>query len=353
MRAERSAANDRILIEGFIPGREFALEGLMHHGGLHVLALFDKPDPLDGPFFEETIYVTPSSVPADVQQRIAGAVRSAAAAIGLWHGPIHAECRVNDDGVFVLEVAARPIGGLCSRALRFNRGASPVDDRRSAEPAEQISLEELLLRHALGEAPHDWSRAPHASGVMMIPIPTRGLYRRVSGVEEARLIVGVEDVMDGEGRSVVAAAGGRQLSRVHSRAVPGSGQWSERFARRTRLRFAIDPSRGHNRRMAHQSSSTSRRSGDQQEWPKVMCVKFQKELPVSDDCPGRGTGQRIYDQVSKDAWNVGRAYEDDPQRVPPDALAERGADLVAKHMEDFFFGEGAALPPGYVPQQAK
>src|ERR1700724_2111997 len=129
IRAERNEAHDRIMVEGFIPGREFALEGLLHHGSLKVLALFDKPDPLDGPFFEETIYVTPSSVPTGVATNIAGAVSRAAAAIGLRHGPIHAECRLAARGespadagaVFVLEVAARPIGGLCSQALRFVR----------------------------------------------------------------------------------------------------------------------------------------------------------------------------------------------------------------------------------------
>jgi hypothetical protein len=188
IRAERNEAHDRILVEGFIPGREFAVEGLLHHGALRVLALFDKPDPLDGPFFEETIYVTPSSVPTGVETDIAGAVARAAAAIGLRHGPIHAECRLAMDAgaVFVLEVAARPIGGLCSQALRF-------EEKGVSRPL--FSLEELLLRHALGEPPGAWSREPSASGVMMIPIPRRGVYRRVSGVEDARRIDGVDQVI--------------------------------------------------------------------------------------------------------------------------------------------------------------
>jgi ATP-grasp domain/L-amino acid ligase C-terminal domain 2/ATP-grasp N-terminal domain len=189
IRAERNDAHDRLLIEGFIPGREFALEGLLDRGALTVLALFDKPDPLDGPFFEETIYVTPSSAPAGVEARIGDAVARAARAIGLRHGPIHAECRVNDGGVFVLEVAARPIGGLCSRALRFAR--SPADDPSRA----LFPFEELLLRHALGERPDAWSREPRASGVMMIPIPGRGVYRGVSGVEDACRVEGVDAVV--------------------------------------------------------------------------------------------------------------------------------------------------------------
>jgi hypothetical protein len=187
VRAERNDAHETILVEGFIPGREYAIEALLHHGELHLLAIFDKPEPLDGPFFEETIYVTPSSAPSAVQDQIVEAITKAALAIGLHHGPVHAECRVNDEGVFVLEVAARPIGGLCARALRVIQAASP-------RPAAPIPLEELLLRHALGEDPGTWRRERDASGVMMIPIPRRGILRGVEGVEAARDIEGVDDV---------------------------------------------------------------------------------------------------------------------------------------------------------------
>jgi hypothetical protein len=240
VRAERNEAHDRILIEGFIPGREFALEGLMQHGTLHVLALFDKPDPLDGPFFEETIYVTPSSADAD---RIAAAVRSAAAVIGLRHGPIHAECRVNDGGVFVLEVAARPIGGLCSRALSFDRGAS-VDSHRSPQPAGPISLEELLLRHAVGEPPDGWSREPRPSGVMMIPIPAHGVYRGVSGTDEASQVPGVDAVTvtaKTDQMLIPLPEGASYLGFIFAHgATSGSVEQSLRAAH-ARLRFSIDP----------------------------------------------------------------------------------------------------------------
>jgi biotin carboxylase len=179
VRIERDAAHDAIMIESFIPGREYALEGLLDGGALKTLALFDKPDPLDGPYFEETIYVTPSMLPREEQARIAGTVERAARALGLRHGPVHAEVRVNDQGIYVLEVAARPIGGLCSRALRFDDG---------------MSLEELLLRHALGENVADVTRESIASGVMMIPIPSRGIYRGVEGVDAARAVRGIDDV---------------------------------------------------------------------------------------------------------------------------------------------------------------
>jgi hypothetical protein len=190
VRAERNEANATALVEGFIPGREYALEGLMHHGRLQALALFDKPDPLDGPFFEETIYVTPSSASDDEQQAIVDRVQQAAAAIGLSHGPIHAECRVNAEGVYVLEVAARPIGGLCARALRF--GSDPETGRETRD-LTPISLEELLLRHALGEG-GIWERERAASGVMMIPIPKRGVFRHVDGLDEARAVSGIDAI---------------------------------------------------------------------------------------------------------------------------------------------------------------
>jgi biotin carboxylase len=182
VRALRDPDAGAVLIEGYIPGDEYAIEGLLEHGRLRVLAIFDKPDPLEGPFFEETIYVTPSRAGAARQRAIEAAVASAASALGLHHGPIHAECRVHGDRVFVLEVAARPIGGLCARALRFRDGAT------------EISLEELLLRHALGEASGSWNRAAAASGVMMIPIRHRGVYRRVEGVEAARAVPHVTDI---------------------------------------------------------------------------------------------------------------------------------------------------------------
>ncbi|MBF8300355.1 MAG: argininosuccinate lyase [Acidobacteria bacterium] len=190
VRIERDEAHGQVLVEGFIPGTEYAIEALLDQGTLQVLAICDKPDPLDGPFFEETIYRTPSVAPPEVQQRIASAVRAASAAIGLHHGPVHAECRISGDTVSMLEVAARPIGGLCSRALRF------VDtrERSTDRSTEVVALEEVLLRHALGEDVSSYVRESTASGVMMIPIPTRGVYRRVDGVDEAARVAGIEDI---------------------------------------------------------------------------------------------------------------------------------------------------------------
>ena len=183
VRHDHGAARGAALVEMFVPGREFAVEGLLEHGAFRALAIFDKPDPLDGPVFEETIYVTPSRAPVSVQEEIVKTVARAAAALGLRHGPVHAECRVNDTGVYVLEVAARPIGGLCARALRFTSRSGAL-----------VTFEELLVRHALGEDASGYARETAASGVMMIPVPARGVYRRVGGAERAGRVAGVTGV---------------------------------------------------------------------------------------------------------------------------------------------------------------
>jgi ATP-grasp domain/L-amino acid ligase C-terminal domain 2 len=176
---------DRFLqVESFIPGREFALEGILADGKLRVLALFDKPDPLDGPFFEETIYVTPSRESNDTQNAIVRTTQGAVKALGLTEGPIHAEMRVNQRGVWMLEVAARPIGGLCARVLP--------------------GLEELILRHAAGESDGALAMSTPAAGVMMIPIPREGIYVDVEGLQRARLEAGIED-------AIVTAKQGQKL----------------------------------------------------------------------------------------------------------------------------------------------
>jgi biotin carboxylase len=172
--------NEAIQVERYIEGREFALEGLMTQGELEVLAVFDKPDPLEGPFFEETIYVTPSRESHEIQSAIADTARRAVHALGLSHGPVHAEMRVNDHGVHILEVAARPIGGLCARALRFTGG---------------LTLEEVVILHATGNMPSDLMLFSPASGVMMIPVPQAGVYQSVTGIEEALRTPGVDDVV--------------------------------------------------------------------------------------------------------------------------------------------------------------
>ncbi|MGP0074595.1 MAG: ATP-grasp domain-containing protein [Bryobacteraceae bacterium] len=176
------AGEDQFLqVESFIEGREFALEGMLTNGRLRVLALFDKPDPLDGPFFEETIYVTPSRENPATQQAIVETTESAVRALGLTHGPIHAEMRVNRRGVWMLEVAARPIGGLCARVLP--------------------GLEELILRHGAGgdagdiAMPTPAAGVAPAAGVMMIPIPREGIYVDVEGLDQARSEPGIEDVI--------------------------------------------------------------------------------------------------------------------------------------------------------------
>jgi biotin carboxylase len=169
-----------VLIEDYVPGEEVVLEGMLRGGVLRVLALFDKPDPLIGPFFEETIYLTPSRHSAAVQHSVAACVTSACEALGLREGPIHAEARINDGGAWIIEVAGRSIGGLCSRILRFGTGGH--------------SLEELILRAAIRRDDTPEPRDSRAGGVMMIPIPRAGILRQVDGIDDARSVSGVEDI---------------------------------------------------------------------------------------------------------------------------------------------------------------
>lgn len=166
------------LVESYIPGGEVALEGMLDNGKLTVLALFDKPDPLVGPFFEETIYVTPSRLPAKIQGQIAECTAQSASALGLREGPVHAELRINEEGPWILEIAGRSIGGLCSQTLQFGVDAS---------------LEELILRQACGLL-LGFEPASQASGVMMIPIPEAGILKQVTGIDAAKQVPLIEDV---------------------------------------------------------------------------------------------------------------------------------------------------------------
>ena len=233
VRELRDPESDVIQIESYISGPEYALEGLLEHGVFHTLAIFDKPDPMEGPFFEESVYDTPSRAGVGTERRIKEAVEHAATAVGLHHGPAHAECRVNGNSVYVLEVAARPIGGLCARALRFEKAGEP-----------SIGLEQLLLRHAIGEPIGAWTRETRASAVMMIPIPRSGVFRGVTGVDQAKGVVGVDDVLVTAKPDQLLLAlpeGASYLGFIFARAAtPEAAEQAVRTAHGC-LRVAIDP----------------------------------------------------------------------------------------------------------------
>jgi biotin carboxylase len=221
---------DRLLVERYIPGGEVAVEGLLTRGRLRILAIFDKPDPLEGPYFEETIYVTPSRLPEEMQERIADCAAATVRALGLDHGPVHAEFRVNEQGPWVLEAAPRPIGGLCSRALRFG--------------PQRVLLEELLVRHALRLPGSDLDRETGASGVMMIPVPKTGVLEGVAGEDDARATPGIEDVrITARLHDLIAAwpEGSSYLGFIFVRgASPAEAEAALRLAH-SRLRFEIVP----------------------------------------------------------------------------------------------------------------
>ena len=200
VRDECGDTADRFLIEQYIPGEEVALEGLLRGGQLHTLALFDKPDPLEGPFFEETIYVTPSRLPESQQQLISATTQRAAEALSLRDGPLHAELRLNADGAWPVDIAARTIGGLCARTLSFGAG---------------MSLEEIVLRHAVGAPLDSLNREAAAAGVMMIPVPRAGILRAVHGLETARAVPHIDNI------EIEARPGDRLIPLPESSDYPG------------------------------------------------------------------------------------------------------------------------------------
>jgi biotin carboxylase len=206
IRAMFANCPEPLLVERFVPGDEVALEGLLTEGRLDVLAVFDKPDPLDGPFFEETIYITPSRQPTVILIEIETIAAQAAVALGLREGPVHVELRIGPGGaVTILELAARSIGGLCARALRFGAG---------------VSLEEVIIRHALGIGLGGLTREPQASGVMMLPIRAAGVLDHVSGQQRALAVEGVVglDISIASGRPVVPLPeGDRYLGFIFAR----------------------------------------------------------------------------------------------------------------------------------------
>jgi len=218
-----------LLLESYLPGSEVALEGLLRGGRLEVLAVFDKPDPLEGPYFEETLYVTPSRLRGGVLAEVEAVTARAAQALGLREGPVHAELRVDGERVSVVELAARSIGGLCSRALRFGAG---------------VSLEQVILRHAVGLPLEGVVRESTASGVMMIPIPGAGVLRAVEGQQEARAVDGIRglEITIARGRPVVPLPeGDRYLGFMFARAASADAVERCLRAAHARLRIRIEP----------------------------------------------------------------------------------------------------------------
>ena len=216
-----------VLVEDYIPGIEVALEGILLEGELKTLALFDKPDPLEGPFFEETLYITPSRLSPDIQDAVQSATAEAAVALGLRHGPVHAELRYNTEGAHLIEIAARTIGGLCSRTLRFGTG---------------MSLEELVIRHAIGQYVETIHREKQAAGVMMIPVPKAGILGDVRGKTAAYKVDGVTEVnitIPIGGEVVPLPEGARYLGFIFARSqTPAAVEAALREAHR-RLEFVI------------------------------------------------------------------------------------------------------------------
>lgn len=206
----KSGCSESYLVEEFIPGKEIAVEGLLINGRLRILAIFDKPDPLDGPYFEETIYVTPTELSLSIREKISEITSKIVSHLGLFEGPIHAEFRLNEKGIYLIEIAARSMGGFCSSVLRFVKN----------EEEDPISLEELILRQKLGMETQGYEREKDASGVFMIPISKRGILRGVHGKEAARTVPGIVDMIISikEGEELIPLPeGGRYLGFIFAR----------------------------------------------------------------------------------------------------------------------------------------
>ena len=235
-----------LLIERFVPGVEVAVEGLLQRGTLRTLAIFDKPDPLDGPYFEETLYITPSRLPEEVRRAVEDVTSAAVAGLGLTEGPVHAEVRVDGDAATVIEVAARSIGGLCARSLRFGLG---------------VSLESLILRHALNLPLRDTTAAHAASGVMMLPIPRAGVLVEVRGREaalEVPGIVGLEITIAPGGWVEPLPEGDRYLGFMFARGKTPAAVESALRRAHAKLEVEIDPDRAPRRRNGSQDSEAGR-----------------------------------------------------------------------------------------------
>lgn len=263
--ALRESSSGFIQIEQYVNGIEVAIEAIVESGELKLLAIFDKPDPLSGPYFEETIYVTPSRLPVEAQQQIEDALRCAVNALGLWHGPVHAEMRIELDAatgrarhLWIMEVAARCIGGLCAKSLRFSerkagssehqfigkRASQPASDPVLRSSAHPISLESLLIRLALGEPVAHFHREQQASGVMMIPIPSEGFYEDVAGVEAAEAVDQIESIeitAKAGQKFVPLPEGSSYLGFIFARAAQPQAVEEALRAAHSRLRFSIAP----------------------------------------------------------------------------------------------------------------
>lgn len=223
-----SFAASHLLVERFVRGPEIALEGLLRAGRLEVLAIFDKPDPLDGPYFEETFYITPSRQHERVRERLVRRVTEACQALGLREGPVHAEARISGDEAVILEVASRTIGGDCARLLRFGTGHG---------------LEDLVIAHAVG-APLPIEPQEGAAGVLMIPIPAAGILRRIEGISAARAVAGIEEIVIGirEGYELVPLPeGGTYLGFMFSRAATPAGAEAALRAALAQLNIVVAP----------------------------------------------------------------------------------------------------------------
>jgi len=221
-------SKSKALIESFIPGKEVALEAILQQGKLVPIAMFDKPDPLNGPYFEETYYVTPSRLTRSQQHKITLTIESACAAYGLTTGPVHAELRINGDELYIIEIAARTIGGECAKLVEF---------------ASNRSLESIVIEYAMG-INADTISLETAAGVMMMPTPRSGVLRRVEGVLNAQSVKNIKSVNLAirEGHELIALPeGASYLGFIFATAETPEAVESALRSAHDKLNIVVDP----------------------------------------------------------------------------------------------------------------
>ena len=168
-----------LVIEEYIDGKEYALEGTIINSELKKIVIFDKPVEYKHPYFEESIYITPSELSSEAEKRVVSIVDKACKKIGLEDGPVHVEFKINENQIFIIEINPRMIGGLCSRCLSFG--------------LFKVSLEEIILHAFMNNELKNIELLNNYVGVLMIPTPKSGKFISINK-EELEKIPNISNV---------------------------------------------------------------------------------------------------------------------------------------------------------------
>ena len=158
----QDCSDQDLIIEEFVDGSEYALEGNLINSELNKIVIFDKPINYKEPYFEESIYIAPTGLPDKTQKEIVNLIGKACKKLGLENGPVHVEFKIHNKEIFIIEINPRMIGGLCSRCLSFG--------------LFKTSLEEIALHAFLNNELKSIDLLSNFVGVLMIPTPISGKF---------------------------------------------------------------------------------------------------------------------------------------------------------------------------------